>query len=55
VLDYDLFVLAVAIAFFVRHGLQHGFRNYEISLLAAAGSFRCCRAASPARPVSRSG
>jgi hypothetical protein len=36
VLDYDLFVLAVAIAFFVRHGLQHGFRNYEISLLAAA-------------------
>jgi Glycosyltransferase family 87 len=36
VLDYDLVVLAVAIAFFARHGLQHGFRNYEISLLAAA-------------------
>ena len=35
-LDYDLVVLAVAIAFFARHGLQHGFRNYEISLLAAA-------------------
>jgi hypothetical protein len=34
--DYDLVVLAVAIAFFARHGLQHGFRNYEISLLAAA-------------------
>jgi hypothetical protein len=33
VLDYDLFVLAVAS---LRHGLQYGFRNYEISLLAAA-------------------
>jgi hypothetical protein len=36
VLDYDLVVLAVAIAFFVRHGLSRGFRDYEISLLAAA-------------------
>jgi hypothetical protein len=36
VLDYDLVVLAVAIAFFVRHGLLGGFRDYEISLLAAA-------------------
>ena len=36
VLDYDLVVLAVAIAFFARHGLSQGFRNYEISLLAAA-------------------
>jgi len=35
-LDYDLVVLAVAIAFLTRHGLQHGFRNYEVSLLAAA-------------------
>ncbi|WP_315835381.1 glycosyltransferase family 87 protein [Bradyrhizobium prioriisuperbiae] len=35
VLDYDLVVLAVSIAFFVRHGLTHGFRDYEISLLAA--------------------
>jgi alpha-1,2-mannosyltransferase len=35
VLDYDLVVLAVAIAFFVRHGLARGFRDYEISLLAA--------------------
>jgi hypothetical protein len=35
VLDYDLVVLAVAIAFFARHGLSRGFRNYEISLLAA--------------------
>ena len=34
VLDYDLVVLAVAIAFFVRYGLDHGFRDYEISLLA---------------------
>ena len=36
VLDYDLVVLAVAIAFFARHGLRGGFRPYEISLLAAA-------------------
>jgi len=36
VLDYDLVVLAVAIAFFVRHGFARGFRDYEISLLAAA-------------------
>jgi hypothetical protein len=36
VLDYDLVVLAVAIAFFVRHGLKDGFRNFEISALAAA-------------------
>jgi hypothetical protein len=36
VLDYDLVVLAVAIAFFARHGLTRGFRDYEISVLAAA-------------------
>jgi hypothetical protein len=36
VLDYDLVVLAVAIAFFARHGLRHGFRDFEISMLAAA-------------------
>jgi alpha-1,2-mannosyltransferase len=36
VLDYDLVVLAVAIAFFARHGIRCGFRDYEISLLAAA-------------------
>jgi hypothetical protein len=36
VLDYDLVVLAVAIAFFARHGLRHGFRDFEISLLAVA-------------------
>jgi hypothetical protein len=36
VLDYDLVVLAVAIAYFARHGLKRGFRDYEISLLAAA-------------------
>ena len=36
VLDYDLVALAVAIAFFASHGLNRGFRNYEISLLAAA-------------------
>jgi hypothetical protein len=33
-LDYDLVVLAVAIAFLVRNGLATGFRDYEISLLA---------------------
>jgi alpha-1,2-mannosyltransferase len=36
VLDYDLVALAVAIAFFARHGLNRGFHNYEISVLAAA-------------------
>jgi hypothetical protein len=36
VLDYDLVVLAVAIAFFARHGLSRGFRPFEISMLAAA-------------------
>ena len=36
VLDYDLVVLAVAIAFFARHCLSRGFRPFEISLLAAA-------------------
>jgi hypothetical protein len=36
VLDYDLVVLAIAIAFFARHGLTRGFSDYEISLLAAA-------------------
>src|SRR6201995_3914456 len=36
VLDYDLVVLAVALTFFGRHGIRCGFRDYEISLLAAA-------------------
>ena len=36
VLDYDIVVLAVAIAFFARHGLQSGFADFEISVLAAA-------------------
>jgi len=36
VLDYDLVVLAVAIAFLVRHGTARGFRSFEISVLAAA-------------------
>jgi Glycosyltransferase family 87 len=36
VLDYDLVVLAVAIAFCARHGIRRGFRDYEISVLAAA-------------------
>ncbi|WP_441252356.1 glycosyltransferase family 87 protein [Tardiphaga sp. 71_E8_N1_1] len=34
VLDYDLMVLAIAIAFFARYGLDRGFRAGEISLLA---------------------
>jgi hypothetical protein len=36
VLDYDLVVLAVGIAFYARHGLRRGFLSFEISLLAAA-------------------
>ena len=36
VLDYDMVVLAIAIAFFVRHGLHHGFRADEASILALA-------------------
>ena len=36
VLDYDLMILALAIAFTVSAGLASGFRDYEISLLAAA-------------------
>jgi hypothetical protein len=36
VLDYDLVVLAIAIAFLVRHGFARGFRDCEVSLLAAA-------------------
>jgi hypothetical protein len=36
VLDYDLVVAAVAIAYFARLGLRRGFRDYEISLLTAA-------------------
>ena len=35
-LDYDLVALAVSIAFFARHGLHRGFRDYEISVLALA-------------------
>jgi len=36
VLDYDLVVLAISIAFLARHGFAHGFRDYEISMLAAS-------------------
>jgi hypothetical protein len=34
-LDYDLMVLAPAVAFLAAHGLTHGFRPYEASALAA--------------------
>jgi alpha-1,2-mannosyltransferase len=34
VLDYDLMVMAPAIAFLAAHGLQRGFLDYEKSLLA---------------------
>lgn len=34
VLDYDLVVLAIAIAYVARDGLARGFRSFEISLLA---------------------
>jgi alpha-1,2-mannosyltransferase len=36
VLDYDLVVLGLAIAYLVRLGLAQGFRSFEISALAAA-------------------
>lgn len=36
VLDYDLVVLAISIAFLARHGFARGFHDYEISALAAA-------------------
>jgi hypothetical protein len=36
VLDYDLVVLGIAVAYLVRLGLSEGFRAGEISLLAAA-------------------
>jgi hypothetical protein len=36
VLDYDLMVLAISIAFFLRHCFRHGFQPFEISALAAA-------------------
>jgi alpha-1,2-mannosyltransferase len=36
VLDYDLTVLAPAIAFIVASSRAHGFRDYDISLLSAA-------------------
>ena len=36
VLDYDLVVLGVAIAFLVRHGLTRGFHAYEVTVLAVA-------------------
>ncbi len=36
VLDYDLVVLAISIAFFVRHSFARGFRPYEITIVASA-------------------
>lgn len=36
VLDYDLVVLAIAIAYVAGHGFTNGFRRYEISILAVA-------------------
>lgn len=36
VLDYDMMVLGISIAFLAAHGLKHGFRDFEITLLAAA-------------------
>jgi hypothetical protein len=35
ILDYDLIVLAVAIAYLAAHGLRSGFRPFEITLLGA--------------------
>jgi hypothetical protein len=42
VLDDDLVVIALTIAFLARHGPRCGFRDYEISLLAAPRD-RCRR------------
>jgi len=42
VLDYDLVVLALAIAYLARLGLARGFRGFEISLLAAAWIVPLC-------------
>jgi len=36
VLDYDLVVLGVAIAFLARHGFSRGFHPYEATILAMA-------------------
>ncbi len=36
VLDYDLVVLAIAIAFVARHGLAHGFHSSEMNMLGLA-------------------
>jgi hypothetical protein len=36
VLDYDLMILALAIAFAASAGVSDGFRAYEISILGAA-------------------
>src|SRR5262249_24839927 len=36
ILDYDLVVLAVSIAFFTRHALARGFLDYEITALVFA-------------------
>lgn len=36
VLDYDLMVLAIAIAYVASHGFQHGFKRCEITVLAMA-------------------
>jgi hypothetical protein len=40
VLDYDLVVLAVAIAFFARHGLRCGFRDTRSACSRPPGSCR---------------
>jgi hypothetical protein len=54
VLDYDLVVLAIAIAFFARHGLNRGFRGYEISVLAAAWAVPLLTRSIAERPAFRS-
>jgi Glycosyltransferase family 87 len=54
VLDYDLVVLAVAIAYLAPHGLARGFSDFRSAFWPRPGWCRCCRAASPALPASRS-
>ncbi len=54
VLDYDLVVLAVAIAFFARHGLSAASATSRSACWPQPGRCRCCRAASPEQAGYRS-
>ena len=53
VINDDLTILAVTIAFCARHGLTRCFRHCEIGILVEPGSRRCRRAARPVSPAYR--